>query len=154
MRDISDSTNNDETASKRSSLRTPSFNSKALLNGSSNTSSSTDHSAAAATTNSTADNNITDSNKQQLPRPTEMVLKVTSISSRHQRDIAEKEARLLAKLSHPSIVKMFDTGYRSVPISSSHHHAHQTTGGVISNAFRSNKSCNNNNSSTRTNESK
>jgi serine/threonine protein kinase len=49
----------------------------------------------------------------------ELVLKVTSISSRHQRDIAEKEAKLLSKLAHPSIVKMFDTGYRTVPIASS-----------------------------------
>lgn len=49
----------------------------------------------------------------------ELVLKVTSISSRYQRDIAEKEAKLLSRLAHPSIVKMFDTGYRTVPISSS-----------------------------------
>ena len=41
-----------------------------------------------------------------------MVLKVTSIHSRAQRDIAEKEAKLLSRLSHPSIVKMFDTCYR------------------------------------------
>ena len=47
------------------------------------------------------------------------MLKVTSISSRHQRDIAEKEAKLLSRLSHPSIVKMFDTCYRTVPASSS-----------------------------------
>ena len=44
----------------------------------------------------------------------EMVLKVTSILSRHQRDIAEKEAKLLSRLSHPSIIKMFDTCYRTV----------------------------------------
>jgi serine/threonine protein kinase len=43
-----------------------------------------------------------------------MVLKVTSILSRHQRDIAEKEAKLLSRLSHPSIIKMYDTCYRSV----------------------------------------
>jgi serine/threonine protein kinase len=41
-----------------------------------------------------------------------MVLKVTSIHSRSQRDIAEKEAKLLSRLSHPSIIKMFDTCYR------------------------------------------
>lgn len=45
----------------------------------------------------------------------EMVLKVTSILSRQQRDIAEKEAKLLSKLSHPSIIKMYDTCYRTVP---------------------------------------
>jgi serine/threonine protein kinase len=42
-----------------------------------------------------------------------MVLKVTSIHSRSQRDIAEKEAKLLSRLSHPSIIKMFDTCYRT-----------------------------------------
>ena len=44
-----------------------------------------------------------------------MVLKVTSILSRQQRDIAEKEAKLLSRLSHPSIIKLFDTCYRTVP---------------------------------------
>lgn len=44
----------------------------------------------------------------------DMVLKVTSILSRQQRDIAEKEAKLLSRLSHPSIIKMFDTCYRTV----------------------------------------
>lgn len=43
-----------------------------------------------------------------------MVLKVTSIHSRAQRDIAEKEAKLLSRLSHPSIIKMYDTCYRTV----------------------------------------
>ena len=43
-----------------------------------------------------------------------MVLKVTSIHSRAQRDIAEKEAKLLSRLSHPSIVEMYDTCYRQV----------------------------------------
>jgi len=47
-----------------------------------------------------------------------MVLKVTSILSRQQRDIAEKEAKLLSRLTHPSIVKMIDTCYRAVPSSS------------------------------------
>ncbi|KAL3907118.1 MAG: hypothetical protein SGILL_009002, partial [Bacillariaceae sp.] len=42
-----------------------------------------------------------------------MVLKVTSIHSRAQRDIAEKEAKLLSRLSHPSIVRMYDTCYRT-----------------------------------------
>ena len=45
----------------------------------------------------------------------EMVLKVTSILSRAQRDIAEKEAKLLSRLSHPSIIKMYDTCYRTAP---------------------------------------
>lgn len=49
----------------------------------------------------------------------QMVLKVTSILSRQQRDIAEKEAKLLSRLSHPSIIKMYDTCYRSVSHSSS-----------------------------------
>ena len=43
-----------------------------------------------------------------------LVLKVTSIHSRAQRDIAEKEAKLLSRLSHPSIIKMYDTCYRQV----------------------------------------
>jgi serine/threonine protein kinase len=47
-----------------------------------------------------------------------MVLKVTSIHSRAQRDIAEKEAKLLSRLSHPSIIKMYDTCYRTVPSAS------------------------------------
>ena len=48
-----------------------------------------------------------------------MVLKVTSILSRQQRDIAEKEAKLLSRLTHPSIVKMVDTCYRTVPAAGS-----------------------------------
>lgn len=43
------------------------------------------------------------------------VLKITSIHSRQQRDIAEKEARLLSRLSHPSIIRMFDSCYRAIP---------------------------------------
>jgi serine/threonine protein kinase len=43
------------------------------------------------------------------------VLKITSIHSRQQRDIAEKEAKLLSRLSHPSIVRMLDSCYRSIP---------------------------------------
>ena len=60
-----------------------------------------------------------DENDKQQQQQRELVLKVTSISSRNQRDIAEKEAKLLSRLAHPSIVKMFDTGYRTVPIASS-----------------------------------
>jgi len=41
-----------------------------------------------------------------------LVLKITSIHSRHHRDVAEKEAKLLRKLSHPSIVRIFDACYR------------------------------------------
>lgn len=52
-----------------------------------------------------------DGNGKEEPQ---MVLKVTSIHSRSQRDIAEKEAKLLSRLSHPSIIKMYDTCYRSV----------------------------------------
>lgn len=52
--------------------------------------------------------------KEAIGAKVEMVLKVTSISSRQQRDIAEKEAKLLSRLSHPSIIKMFDTCYRTV----------------------------------------
>lgn len=44
-----------------------------------------------------------------------LVLKITSIHSRQQRDIAEKEAKLLSRLSHPSIVRMHDSCYRSIP---------------------------------------
>lgn len=44
-----------------------------------------------------------------------LVLKVTSIHSRQQRDIAEKEAKLLSRLSHPSIIKMHDSCYRTAP---------------------------------------
>eukprot|EP00934_Nitzschia_sp_Nitz4_P000202 Nitzschia sp. Nitz4//scaffold101_size76361//44631//46809//NITZ4_005605-RA/size76361-augustus-gene-0.12-mRNA-1//-1//CDS//3329532167//202//frame0 len=47
-----------------------------------------------------------------------MVLKITSIHSRAQRDIAEKEAKLLSRLNHPSIVKIFDTCYRTVSTAS------------------------------------
>lgn len=47
-----------------------------------------------------------------------LVLKVTSIHSRTQRDIAEKEAKLLSRLSHPSIIKMYDTCYRTQSSSS------------------------------------
>jgi len=43
-----------------------------------------------------------------------LVLKVTSIHSRAQRDIAEKEAKLLSRLSHPSIVKMYNACYRTM----------------------------------------
>jgi serine/threonine protein kinase len=57
--------------------------------------------------------NDSSNNNKDKDRP-QMVLKVTSILSRQQRDIAEKEAKLLSRLSHPSIIKMFDTCYRTV----------------------------------------
>jgi serine/threonine protein kinase len=141
VRDISDATNNTDDPPKRiSSLRTGSYNSK--INTTTNASSDGDN----------TNNNVILKQQQQqnnattntLPR--EMVLKVTSISSRQQRDIAEKEAKLLSRLSHPSIVKMFDTGYRTIPIPSSHHS--HTGGGVMTSAFRSSKVNNNNDSAT------
>jgi serine/threonine protein kinase len=59
-----------------------------------------------------------------------MVLKVTSIHSRQQRDIAEKEAKLLSRLSHPSIIKMYDACYRT---------ATDRQGGLVANIVGSNK---------------
>eukprot|EP00566_Odontella_aurita_P024350 CAMPEP_0113581132 /NCGR_PEP_ID=MMETSP0015_2-20120614/31091_1 /TAXON_ID=2838 /ORGANISM="Odontella" /LENGTH=109 /DNA_ID=CAMNT_0000485463 /DNA_START=307 /DNA_END=634 /DNA_ORIENTATION=+ /assembly_acc=CAM_ASM_000160 len=47
----------------------------------------------------------------QSHQPSFMVLKITSIHSRQQRDVAEKEAKLLSRLSHPSIVRMIDACY-------------------------------------------
>eukprot|EP00544_Gedaniella_sp_CCMP2646_P012627 CAMPEP_0202485620 /NCGR_PEP_ID=MMETSP1361-20130828/4422_1 /ASSEMBLY_ACC=CAM_ASM_000849 /TAXON_ID=210615 /ORGANISM="Staurosira complex sp., Strain CCMP2646" /LENGTH=623 /DNA_ID=CAMNT_0049114575 /DNA_START=148 /DNA_END=2020 /DNA_ORIENTATION=+ len=52
-------------------------------------------------------------NQSNNMNTTLMVLKVTSIHSRQQRDIAEKEAKLLSRLSHPSIIKMYDSCYRT-----------------------------------------
>ncbi len=46
------------------------------------------------------------------PHGTPMVLKITSVHNITQRRIAEKEASLLRKLSHPSIVQVFDDGFR------------------------------------------
>eukprot|EP00566_Odontella_aurita_P025822 CAMPEP_0113559576 /NCGR_PEP_ID=MMETSP0015_2-20120614/18971_1 /TAXON_ID=2838 /ORGANISM="Odontella" /LENGTH=120 /DNA_ID=CAMNT_0000461223 /DNA_START=405 /DNA_END=764 /DNA_ORIENTATION=+ /assembly_acc=CAM_ASM_000160 len=53
--------------------------------------------------------------QQQSHQPSFMVLKITSIHSRQQRDVAEKEAKLLSRLSHPSIVRMIDACYRTAP---------------------------------------
>jgi len=50
-----------------------------------------------------------------LSGPSHLVLKITSIHSRDQRDIAQKEATLLQRLCHPSIIKTYDTCYRSSP---------------------------------------
>lgn len=63
-----------------------------------------------------ADGSASESKEENKKVP--MVLKVTSIHSRAQRDIAEKEAKLLSRLSHPSIVTMYDTCYRTVGSSS------------------------------------
>ena len=41
-----------------------------------------------------------------------MVLKITSVHSTAARLMAEKEAKLLRTLSHPSIVKLYDAGFR------------------------------------------
>ncbi|EED92686.1 predicted protein, partial [Thalassiosira pseudonana CCMP1335] len=52
---------------------------------------------------------------QQLPPPigsTLMVLKITSVHNGAQRHMAEKEAKLLQTLSHPSIVTVYDHGFR------------------------------------------
>jgi serine/threonine protein kinase len=68
-------------------------------------SSNTDASAAATRQGSLG--------KEGTDQCKDMVLKVTSIVSRQQRDIAEKEAKLLSRLSHPSVIKMFDTCYRT-----------------------------------------
>lgn len=57
----------------------------------------------------------TKSNGNKAEKSPVMVLKVTSIHSRAQRDIAEKEAKLLSRLSHPSIIKMHDACYRTAP---------------------------------------
>ncbi|KAL7445519.1 hypothetical protein ACHAXM_011804 [Skeletonema potamos] len=46
------------------------------------------------------------------PYGTPMVLKITSVHNINQRQIAEKEASLLRKLSHPSIVQLYDVGFR------------------------------------------
>ena len=46
------------------------------------------------------------------PHGTPMVLKITSVHNTAQLQVAEKEARLLRKLSHPSIVQVYDDGYR------------------------------------------
>ena len=72
-----------------------------------------------ASSSSAGDGNGSASHPQPPPTASaaEMVLKITSIHSRQQRDIAEKEAKLLARLSHPSIVRMYDTAYRSSPMS-------------------------------------
>ena len=58
-------------------------------------------------------NNTGSGSNEEIPKGP-LVLKVTSIHSRAQRDIAEKEAKLLSRLSHPSIVKMYNACYRTM----------------------------------------
>lgn len=67
---------------------------------------------SASQSNAGDPNNVNGSGKDKNPV---MVLKVTSIHSKAQRDIAEKEAKLLSRLSHPSIIKMYDSCYRTAP---------------------------------------
>lgn len=43
---------------------------------------------------------------------TPMVLKITSVHNNSQRLMAEKEAKLLQMLSHPSIIQVYDHGFR------------------------------------------
>lgn len=72
-----------------------------------------DEGAGPSLQSSDGTNSGTKSNSSSSSDPL-MVLKVTSIHSRHQREVAEKEAKLLSRLSHPSIVKMYDATYRTV----------------------------------------
>jgi serine/threonine protein kinase len=80
---------------------------------------SADSKADRAAENSASQSNPSDPNNKLNGNKAEkspvMVLKVTSIHSRAQRDIAEKEAKLLSRLSHPSIIKMHDACYRTAP---------------------------------------
>ena len=60
-------------------------------------------------------NSLQHSKQRQLPSPpygTPMVLKITSVHSKAQRQMAEKEAKLLQQLSHPSIILVYDHGFR------------------------------------------
>ena len=75
------------------------------------------------------------------PYGTPMVLKITSVHNITQRRIAEKEASLLRKLSHPSIVQVFDDGFRDPSqyyvddngVSSSQHSSNVSHSGSINN---------------------
>ncbi|KAL7532524.1 hypothetical protein ACHAXR_004687 [Thalassiosira sp. AJA248-18] len=48
----------------------------------------------------------------RLPFGNHLVLKITSVHNTPQRHMAEKEAKLLQTLSHPSIVQFYDHGFR------------------------------------------
>ena len=74
-----------------------------------------DNSSVSEGSGSTATRSGGAQHQQQSNQPAFMVLKITSIHSRQQRDVAEKEAKLLSRLSHPSIVRMIDACYRTAP---------------------------------------
>lgn len=71
------------------------------------------------------------------PYGTPMVLKITSVHNITQRRIAEKEASLLRKLSHPSIVQVFDDGFRDP---SQQNYNNLDDNGVVSSQHSSNAS--------------
>lgn len=77
-----------------------------------------------------------------------LVLKITSIHNRQQRDIAEKEAKLLGQLSHPSIVRLVDSCYRTVSISGSNS-SHVLSGFVGGSGIAGSNNVSVNNSTTR-----
>lgn len=72
------------------------------------------------------------------PYGTPMVLKITSVHNITQRQIAEKEASLLRKLSHPSIVQVYDDGSRDP----NQQHNNADDDGVASSQHSSNASLN------------
>jgi len=59
-------------------------------------------------------NSTQTTNQIQISPPygTPMVLKITSVHTKNQRQMAEKEAKLLQQLSHPSIIQVYDHGFR------------------------------------------
>lgn len=78
--------------------------------------------------------------RRGMPTPpygTPMVLKITSVHNITQRRIAEKEASLLRKLSHPSIVQVYDDGFRDP---SQQNYNNVDDNGVISSQHSSNAS--------------
>ncbi|EJK63946.1 hypothetical protein THAOC_15368 [Thalassiosira oceanica] len=60
--------------------------------------------------------------------PSTMVLKITSVHTSSQRQMAIKEARLLQKLSHPSIVTVYGHGFRGGDEGSAVSSSAQSTG--------------------------
>ena len=52
------------------------------------------------------------------PKGSPMVLKITSVHTSTQRLMSDKEAKLLRTLSHPSIVRVYDDGFREEAASS------------------------------------
>lgn len=57
-------------------------------------------------------NKSSNGNGSMPPRGSPMVLKITSVHTSSQRLMAEKEAQLLKTLSHPSIVQVYEDGFR------------------------------------------